>query len=48
MLRNPGQGDIVVRVSDYVCHHMGGLVVPLLVIPEKRGVCYVIKDLYIK
>ena len=42
MLKNPGQGGRVVRVSDYVCQHLGGLVVPLHVIPRGRGVCYVI------
>lgn len=48
MLRNPDQGDKVVRASDYMCHHLGGLVVPLYVIPGGRGFCYDIKEIYIK
>ena len=45
-----GEESLTRRVSgegsDYVCHHLGGLVVPSSIIPKKRGVCYVIKDLY--
>ena len=48
MLWNPGQGDRVVRVIDYMCHNLGGLVVSLHVIPVRRGVCYVIKEIFIK
>ena len=40
--RTSGEG------SDYLCHHQGGLVVSFPVSSEKRGICYVINDLYIK
>lgn len=42
------KGRVSGEGSDYVCHHRGGLVVSSPVIPGKRGICYVIKYLYIK
>ena len=42
------KGRVIGEGSDYVCHHRGGMVVPSPIIPEKRGIYYVINDVYIE
>ena len=42
------KGRVSGEGTDYVCHHQGGFFVPSPIILEKRGIYYVINDVYIE